>query len=75
MVIAAGQEVLFALLDPLFLFMPLALRTMSVTAGIVTDGKISATITRINMTTQGRSPAVGQGPKGLFLMNRKVLGG
>ncbi|SUX46379.1 Uncharacterised protein [Chryseobacterium indoltheticum] len=74
MVIAAGQEVLFALLDPFFLFVSLTLRTMPVTAGVVADGKISATITRINMTTQGRSPAVGQCPKRLFLMNAEVLG-
>ena len=74
MVIAAGQEVLFTLLDPLFLFMPLALWTMTVTAGIVTDGKVSAAVARIDMTTQSGRAAVGQGPKGLFLMNRKVLG-
>ena len=75
MVIAAGQEVLFALLDPLFLFMPLALRTMSVSAGIVTDGKVSAAVARIDMTTQSGRAAVGQCPQCLFLMNRKVLGG
>jgi hypothetical protein len=74
MIIGARQEVLFAFLDPFFLFVSLALRAMPVTAGVIADGKISATVARINMTTQGRSPAVGQCPQCLFLMNAEVLG-
>ena len=59
MIIGARQEVLFALLDPFFLFVSLTLWTMPVTAGVIADGKISATVARVYMAAQGRSPAVG----------------
>ena len=52
MIIAARQQVRFTFPDPFFLFVSLALGTVTVSAGVVTDAHISAFVARIDVTTQ-----------------------
>jgi hypothetical protein len=46
------QKILLAVFNPGFTVSILAFRTMTVTAGVVTDAGMSALITFVNMSTQ-----------------------
>ncbi|MPM63457.1 hypothetical protein SDC9_110337 [bioreactor metagenome] len=52
MIIAAREQVRFALPDPLFPFVALTLRAVPVSAGVVADGEVSAAVARIDMSAQ-----------------------
>ena len=68
--VARIQEFLFPSLNPAFACLRLALVAMPVTAAVVGDGRISATLkTNIDMTAERRSAAPRDGPDCLELLN------
>ena len=57
-----GQKVRLLSLEPLGRLAALALGAVPVPAGVVGDLPLAAVITRLDVTTQGARPALGDGP-------------
>src|SRR5208283_5094777 len=68
MEIAGGQKFAFACRQPAFPRLCLALRAVSVSARVVGDGLITATLAAIAMPTQGSGAAALNGTKGFELL-------
>jgi hypothetical protein len=72
MEVVGGDDSLSTLLDPSGLCQPLALRAVSVSAGVVGDLDLSALGTEVGMTAQDRRPAVDDGRHDPALLGRQA---